>query len=794
MWNLKNVVYGIKNKFYASNNEAHIESITKDATRLKDSTEKSLLSDNHIENVEQILINVSENPAPIADNIKVDNDRENICKSKDIPDWLKEDLNTQQIEAVTSTEGYIRVIAGAGTGKTKALVYRYSYLVKEIGILPRNILCVTFTNKAANEMKARIRALIGDNDLGFICTFHSACMQILREDIYVLGYPKNFMILDTGDVESILKSVYDDVNLKTTNYSFKQAKDMIRLRKQGIKYIDLLLKDDWIDFKRISLNSHEIKDKVFYGYLYEQRKCFGLDFEDLLLFTLYLLENNNSVLNKWQQRFNYVMVDEFQDVSSAQYGLTNYLSDFHKNLFIVGDPDQTIYGWRGARVNFILDFNKNYPDCKTIILNQNYRSTSNILNVSNSLIEKNKKRIDKNLFTKNNHYEPVEYYHALSTKIESNWIAQTISDYLQNGIAPNSICILYRAHYISRNIEEALIDKNIPYKIYSGVEFYQRKEIKDILAYLRMLIYLDDLSFLRIINEPKRGCGKKRIEYLKEFALTHKCTLYTALKENIKHSYFASEKFSKFIKIIDFYSENYSTLKISDLLSELLLESGYESMLMNIGDQDRLDNISELKQSVFDYEMNQNEECSLEDYLSHIALFTNMDKKDLLNAVKLMTIHSSKGLEFPIVFVCGLNEGIFPGKRVDTIEKLEEERRLAYVAFTRAKEKLFLSDAEGFNYDNSFRHPSRFILNVDDKLIKYIIQLSEYIKHSALFYIKNNENLISREIFNPGDVITHPNFGKGQIDSVIDNLGYIITFDKLPVPRTISFNAPLKKV
>lgn len=721
----------------------------------------------------------------------IENEFETIPKN---PDWITSELNTEQIDAVTSTEGYIRVIAGAGTGKTKALTYRYSYLVKEVGILPRNILCVTFTNKAANEMKSRIRTLTGDNDLGFICTFHSACVQILRDDIYPLNYPKNFIVLDSDDVETILRSVYEDTGLKSKDYPFNLAKNMIKKRKYSIDYISLLIDDNWSSLKEKSKSSDKHEDIVFYGYLYEQRKCYGLDFDDLILFTVHIFETNQDILDKWQRRFTYVMVDEFQDVNVTQYTLTKYLSGLYKNLFIVGDPDQTIYSWRGAHVEFILNFDKAFSNVKTITLKQNYRSTHNILDVSNSLITKNKMRIEKVLFTNDVKDIPVIYYHAVSTKAESDWIAQTIKDYINQGVQLNNICILYRAHYVSRSIEEALIDKDISYRIYSGIEFYQRKEIKDMLAYLRFVIHLDDLSFVRIINVPKRGFGNKRAAYIKEFADKRNCSFYEALKENSEHDYFASDKFQKFIELIDYYHDNYSKMKISDLLNELFVKSGYEDLLTDIGEQERLVNIAELKQSIFDYETYSNEESLLEDYLTHIALFTNMDKRDSSNAINLMTVHSAKGLEFPIVFVCGLNEGIFPSKRIDTMEKLEEERRLAYVAFTRAQERLFLSESEGFNYDNSFRHPSRFIFNIDEKLLDYIVKLPESIKSSAIQCIDDNEKYINLVLFCVGDRIKHPLFGDGEIRSIVKNLGYIIVFDKLPIARTISFTAKLEKI
>lgn len=398
-------------------------------------------------------------------------------------------LNEEQLQVVTSTEGYVRVIAGAGSGKTKALTHRYAYLVNELGISTANILCVTFTNKAANEMKKRIRSMIGDNDTGYVCTFHGFCVQVLKEDIHVLNYPKNFIIIDSEDVENILNTIYKDMGINSRNYTFKNIKEMIERRKNKEPYLEDIISLDITDLKKKFLETDNKEDGIFYRYLYEQKKNYALDFDDLINYTLYIFKNYKESKLKWQQRIEYVMVDEFQDVSSKQYALANILSKFHKNLFIVGDPDQTIYSWRGARVDFILNFNKAFQDVKTIIMDKNYRSSPEILSASNSLIRKNKNRMDKELKPIKSSKVQVLYNHSKTSKKESEWIVKQIKLLLDLGKSLKDIVILYRAHYLSRSVEEAFIKEDIKYTMYSGIEFYKRKKIKDVLCYLRMIIW-----------------------------------------------------------------------------------------------------------------------------------------------------------------------------------------------------------------------------------------------------------------------------------------------------------------
>lgn len=706
-------------------------------------------------------------------------------------------LNEEQKEAVTTTEGFIRIIAGAGSGKTKALTHRYAYLVNELGISTSNILCVTFTNKAANEMKKRIRNMIGDNDTGFVCTFHGFCVQLLREDIHSINYPQNFVVMDSEDTEAILKTVYESSNIQSRSYTFDMAKKDIVLAKSHMAHIPYLVDLDNSTLKADYENAKDVKNKVFLGYLYEQKKCFGLDFEDLISIALYILQNFKEKRDKWQERMMYVMVDEFQDVGRSQYALADILSGYHKNLFIVGDPDQTIYSWRGAHIEFILDFDQTHPNTKTIFLNKNYRSTPNIINASNSLINKNKKRMEKDLVAVKERNVPTIYNHARTTKMEAEWIAKQIQSLINCNNKFCDIAILYRAHFVSRSLEEIFIREKIPYTLYSGIEFYKRKEIKDIISYLRMVLYEDDLSFQRVINEPKRNFGKKRMTFLKEYADLHNCSLYNALRENTEDKLISSTNAKDFITVIEKYKGLYKEMKLSDILSAILEESGYEVMLRQAGEQERLDNLAELKQSVFEFEKTSGESNTLEEYLQNIALFSNVDKEYEKDSVKMMTIHTAKGLEFPFVFVCGLNEGIFPSKHVDTEDKLEEERRMAYVAYTRAENALFLSDSEGVNYDGSFRYPSRFIFNTDKAYLDYTVELEEQLIDDASKFIKNSEEKLSvpHTAFSVGDMVKHKIFGNGEVVDIKNEISsYVIKFDSSETVRNLNFKAPLEKM
>lgn len=708
-----------------------------------------------------------------------------------------DELNEQQKEAVITTEGYVRIIAGAGTGKTKALTYRYAYLVDELGISTSNILCVTFTNKAAREMSKRIRQMIGDSDTGYICTFHGFCVKLLREDIHAINYPQNFVVMDSEDTEDILKTVYENAHIQSRTYTFDMARDHISAMKNEMQHIAYLadISNDRLlaDYEKAS----DIPEKVFLGYLYEQKKVYGLDYDDLITIALHILRTDAEKCRKWQERMMYVMVDEFQDVSGNQYALAEILSGYHRNLFIVGDPDQTIYTWRGARIEYILEFDKNHENTQTIFLDTNYRSTPDILAVSNSLIEKNRNRLPHRLVAvKPSEARPL-YVHSRTTGDEAQWVTNEIKRLVEAGAKYSDIAVLYRSHFVSRSIEEAFIKTKIPYILYSGTEFYKRKEIKDVLAYLRMVAYADDLSFCRVINEPKRNFGKKRMSMLKSYCETHRCSLYSGLQDLLEEKTVKSTGASAFVDIIENFRKTYKEKSLSDLVMELMAATGYEAMLRQAGEQERLDNLAELKQSIDEYEKTSGEENTLEEYLQSIALYTNNDREKDKDSVTMMTIHTAKGLEFPYVFVCGVNEGIFPSKHVDTEAMLEEERRMAYVACTRAERGLYISDAEGLNYDDSFRYPSRFIFNIDREAIDYVNELPQRLIDDTKSYIAANESRympLDTEL-KPGDRVRHKVFGEGTITGIRGDIGcYVVKFDMVETERNLKIGTGLERV
>lgn len=709
-------------------------------------------------------------------------------------------LNQQQIEAVTATEGFIRVIAGAGSGKTRALSHRFAYLVNEIGIMPSNILCVTFTNKSANEMKQRIRFLTGDNDTGYISTFHSFCVSVLQEDINAVQYPKSFLVLDNSDIDTMLKIIYEERGLTLRHMTFAKARDMIEIRKifKEPEYYETMIELPLDRLQQKYLDAVEADDIIFYGYLYQEKKCFGLDYNDLLKFVLYIFSVDEKIRLKWQQRLEYIMIDEYQDIDELQYRLMKVLCDYHHNLFIVGDPDQTIYTWRGASVRYLLDFDKEFPDVRTIMMMHNYRSTPQILAAANSLISTNRTRIKKDLLAMLPDGVPVVYHHARTNKAGANWVADRIKDLAAHGVPLGDVAILYRAHYVSRLLEEVFMQEELPYRIYSGVQFFGRMEIKDALSYLRLVVYKDDLSFLRVVNVPKRSIGERRIKFLQNYAQQNHCSLYDALQRTIDNEIFKSTKATRFLALIDRLAADYHQMPISEFLTAILDQSGYEAMLRTEGSQERLDNLAELKQSVYEYETSCGEESTLENYLAHVALLTNTDAATGKNAIKMMTVHAAKGLEFPYVFLCGLEEGVFPSRKTATMEGMEEERRLAFVAFTRAEKALFLTDAEGRNLDGSFRYPSRFIFNVDKNLLAYTSELEESLVSQTNWAIHNSERMLqaaaSATTFRAGDRIVHSIMGAGTILEVDrDSAAYLIKFDDLDTQRNISFKAKMAR-
>ena len=714
---------------------------------------------------------------------------------------LMQKLNSAQREAVCATEGYVRVIAGAGSGKTRALSHRFAFLVNELGILPGNILCVTFTNKSANEMRQRIHNLTGDNDTGYINTFHGFCVSVLQEDSYAAGYPKSFLVLDNSDIDAMLQIIYEERGLTLRDMTFSMARDMIEIQK-------LFKRPDYYK-DMIALPLEALKEKydqatrrddiIFYGYLYQEKKCFGLDYNDLIKFTLFIFKEREDIRQKWQQRLEYIMIDEFQDIDSLQHELMEALCAWHKNLFVVGDPDQTIYTWRGADGRYLMDFDQKFPGTQTIMMMENYRSTPEILAAANSLIEKNKFRIQKELLPRRSGGPPVVCHFADTQEAEAKWICEEIRRLQAGGVEYADITLLYRAHYVTRAIEQVFLEEKIPYTIYSGVQFFDRMEIKDALSYLRMIAYKDDLSFRRIVNAPKRNMGKRRLAFLEEYAAEHGCTLYQALTETLDDPIFKGTRAGQFVTLVERYASAYEDRPVSEVLAALLNESGYEKMLRTEGSQERLDNVAELKQSVYEYETTCGEEVSLPHYLTHIALFTNADSAESKGKVKLMTVHSAKGLEFSTVFLCGMNEGIFPSRKVRTLEAMEEERRLAFVAVTRARDRLYLSRGSGRNFDGSPQYPSRFILDIDRQLLHFTKEpRAELIKEAREYFGISQKYMPEKEsdiAFPVGQRVRHAVFGAGTVTDVDRDKGaHVVQFDSMDTPRKISFRAKLEKI
>lgn len=689
---------------------------------------------------------------------------------------ILKDLNKEQLKAVKATEGYVRVIAGAGTGKTKTLTHRYAYLVEELGISPSNILCLTFTNKAANEMKSRVKSILGsDFDTSFLSTIHSFCVRVLREEISKLFYPESFIVLDTADQKSILEEVYDEMKIKADSSTFKDALERIGGYKNKISYVKYLADPD---FDYSTLTSSDDKEEIIFRYIKKQRKYFGLDFFDLINFTIYLFRSYPSVLSKWQKKFCYIMVDEFQDITVKEFKLIRKLSEYHKNLFVVGDPDQNIYEWRGSDVGVIVDFEKRLnDDCflnrlnvkvQDVILNENYRSYSPILSVANSIIQNNENRVKKDLFTNKEGGDIVEYLHAKNEREEADYICDKIKRRVKGGGKYSDFAVLYRSSYLSRFIEQGFLEKNIPYAVYGGVGFYERAEIKDVLSYMRLVLNPDDdLSFKRIINVPRRKIGKTKLLFVTEYADKEKIPLYAALKRTCDLAVFKGSKAKEFVNVIENLRPFVEELSVSDLLQKILKESGYEGYIRESGDEDRLDNVAELLRSIIEEEKSYGEYFSLATFLQNITLLRDSDVEEKSDRVKIMTIHTSKGLEFKEVFLVGLTEGVFPSSRSlneRQDEALEEERRLCFVAVTRAKERLYLTESEGFRERVFSKTPSRFLFEIDDDLLLKIGKIPDEIKINCK--IPKKKTTVKTEVFKKGCKVLHKVFGEGEVVEV----------------------------
>lgn len=668
-------------------------------------------------------------------------------------------LNKNQKEAVLSDSQYVRIIAGAGSGKTRVLVTRIAHLIKDIGVYPNKILAITFTNKAANEMKDRIRKILEDkSSASWISTIHSLCVRILREDILSMGYPRNFTVMDSDDQRVILKAAYKEIGITVQTYSYASILDYISNNKvaQITPARAYELAGGFL--------GEENKAKIYEYYVNRQNEMYALDFDDLLLVTVKMFKKYPEILYKWQNRFSHIHVDEFQDIDKIQYELIAQLTGVNNHLYVVGDPDQTIYTWRGADVNIIMNFEKDFKPCHTIILNENYRSTENILSGANSLIKNNKYRVEKDLFTNKVDDEKITFYSAPSEEYEARWIAQKISEEYRSGKDYKNFAILYRSNYLSRSIEKGLLDEHIPYVIYGGIKFYDRAEIKDALCYLRMLSNGDDLAFQRIINKPRRGIGNKSIDTIMDKARSLNTTMYKTIKSHKLFSGKAQKSLDNFVAKVERWKSMVESVSIYDLLELIIDESGYRIMLEEDREIEKIENLKELINDIRSFSI-ENPESTLDEYLQMVSLYGDKDDENKLDYVSLMTVHASKGLEFDTVFVCGLSDGVFPSERsmADGRKGVEEERRIAYVAFTRAMNKLYLTSSSGFSYVLSkARVPSRFIDEIGEDYIENVNRVEPVAVRTIMNTEVTIEN-VKNEKYKKGDKVSHKLFGEGIV-------------------------------
>lgn len=677
---------------------------------------------------------------------------------------LIDSLNDRQKEAVVNTDGPMLILAGAGSGKTKVLTTKVAYLIEEKNIDPNNILAITFTNKAAKEMKERIFKLEGNSAFYIqISTFHSFGLKILKENCELLGYEKNFTILDSDDSLSIIKKIMKELNIDANKYNPKAIKNVISNNKNEI-----------IDPEKYSLyvntDFDEIALEVYRKYEKSLKINNAVDFDDLLILPLKLFNNNPGVLQKYQEKYKYVFIDEYQDTNEPQYILSKMISAKYKNITVVGDADQAIFTWRGANYKNILNFEKDYKDAKVVLLEENYRSTKTILNAANNVIKNNKVRKEKNLWTQNEEGSKITYYKAFDEKDESNYVVNEIKKLIEKGVNPKDICVLYRANAQSRTVEEAFLTSNISYNIVGSYAFYNRKEINDLIAYLK-LIYnnKDDVSLLRVINYPKRGIGNKAIENL-------------AIKSNVLdkslYEVIDSGKELKFKNMIEEIKKEESHLTLTELIDVVLDKSGMKKSLedeKSIEADIRLENLEEFKSIAKAMEINEGI-VSLEELLDKLALVSDVSeqKNDNEDKVTLMTMHAVKGLEYDYVFVVGVEEGLFPhSNSLESNDELEEERRLCYVAITRAKKKLYLINARSrILYGKvSSNVPSRFINEISDEYIETIGKKED----SNVFKPKIDKNKMMNEDndLHPGDMVNHDKYGFGVVVTIDGSIATI---------------------
>ena len=698
---------------------------------------------------------------------------------------LVQNMNENQLKAILKTQGAVMVIAGAGSGKTRVLTNRIAYLIAEKNVLESNILAITFTNKAAKEMKERIYSLVGETSKYiWINTFHSMCVRILRQHIDLLGYNKNFTILDTSEQKTIIKNIVKELNLSEDSYQPNNILKIISNSKNSMISVNEMKAQARFGFMKNVAEIYEYYQKYL-------KKNSVLDFDDLMLKTIVLFEKHPEVLAIYQNKFEYIHVDEYQDTNVIQYKLIKMLSEVHKNICVVGDDDQSIYSWRGACSDNIINFEKDYEDVEVIFLDQNYRSNSTILDAANAVIKNNTDRKDKALWSENKGGDKITVYSAANDKDETDDIAKKILDLKAQDIDYKDIAILYRANYLSRSMENSCMAFGIPYKLIGSLKFLQRQEIRDLLAYMNVIVNRnDEFSLRRIINVPKRGIGASSMAKIDNYAEQYGLSLFEALK-NID-MIGVSKKIITNIHLLTQLIEKYSQTEqysIEDLIVGIYKDSGYESMLKESADayaESRIENISELVSSAKQFSsMNDN----LIDFISEMSLTSDADDENEDDSVVLSTVHAAKGLEYRVIFIMGLEENLFPSIRdaessEDERNKMEEERRLAYVAITRAKEKLFMSYANRRMQFGSIKNNkrSRFLDEVPNKLMhfesgfgatandsgesqfervtKFISRLSPKIK------IADKPKTDVRTNYVVGDIVVHKKFGEGKVLSI----------------------------
>lgn len=692
-------------------------------------------------------------------------------------------LNNEQKQAVQLTEGPLLILAGAGSGKTKVLTTRIAYLIEEKNISPYNILAITFTNKAAKEMQTRIINLVGEYAKNMqISTFHSFGLRILRENYEKLGYDKNFVIMDSEDSLTVVKRILKDLDLDPKQYNPNAIKNKISSCKN-----ELMSPKDYE--KYASSEFEQTVLKVYYSYEEKLKRNNSVDFDDLLILPIKLFTLYEDILDKYQEKFKYILVDEYQDTNEAQYRLTKLLASKYRNICVVGDENQSIYSFRGANYRNILNFEKDYKEAKVIKLEQNYRSTTNILDAANDVIKNNESRKDKKLWSDKGTGDKITYFRSHDEKEEAHYVSRKIKELIDSGVDPKEIAILYRTNAQSRGIEEEMLKENIPYRIVGGYQFYNRKEIKDLLAYLRLIHNeKDNVSLTRIINVPKRGIGLKTISNLNALADIEGKSIYEVIE---------SGKELEFKNVIENLKKVAENVTLTELIDKVLDTTGYRAELESektLEADIRLENLEEFKSVTKAFE-EENGVVSLEDFLFQTSLVSDKDEyQDSSDKVSLMTVHSVKGLEFDQVFVIGLEEGIFPHMNsLMENSELEEERRLMYVAITRAKEKLYLINARKrvLYGKDQINPPSRFIGEINKDLIE---SNQEEVKQEEI-KIDKSEKFYEEDVdYQVGDYVYHDVFGAGRVVEVTNTL-VSIAF-KLPhgIKKLMKNHKSLRKV